>query len=77
MVPFTDFHLTEASALAIDQGADLSGMVDDDFQGLPRPIDGDDSSISERDIGPYEYRYLLFADGFESGAVTAWSASVP
>jgi len=43
MVPFTDFHLTEASALAIDQGADLSGMVDDDFQGLPRPIDGDDS----------------------------------
>ena len=32
-----DFHLTDASVLAIDQGADLSGVVDDDFQGLSRP----------------------------------------
>ena len=51
--------------------------ADGDFQGLPRPIDGDNSMTSEWDIGPYEHRYLLFADGFESGGVTAWSASVP
>ena len=65
------------SALAIDKGADLTGMVDDDFQGLPRPIDGDHSSTSEWDIGPFEYRYLLFAGGFESGDVAEWSAVVP
>ncbi len=77
MDPFTDFHLTAASVLAIDSGAHLTGVVDDDFQGLPRPTDGDHSSTSEWDIGPYEYRYLLFADGFESGDVTEWSAAVP
>ena len=75
--PFDDFRLTPASVLAIDTGADLTGMVDDDFAGLPRPIDGDLSSSSEWDIGPYEYRHSLFADGFESGDVSSWSATLP
>lgn len=66
-----------ASVLAIDSGTHLTGVVDDGFQGLPRPIDGDHSSTSEWDIGPFEYRYLLFADGFESGDVAEWSAVVP
>ena len=69
--------LTPASVLAIDTGADLTGMVDDDFEGLPRPIDGDLSSTSEWDIGPYEYRHSLFVDGFESGDVSSWSATLP
>ena len=76
MDPFIDFHLTAASVLVIDTGADLTGMVDDDFAGLSRPIDGDHSSTPEWDIGPYEYRHLLFADGFESGDVSAWSAAM-
>jgi hypothetical protein len=52
-------------------------MVDDDFAALPRPIDGDHSSTAEWDIGPYEYRHSLFADGFESGDVSSWSATLP
>jgi len=75
--PFTDFHLTAASTLAIDRGASMTGIVDDDFDRLSRPLDGDGSSTSEWDIGPYEYSRGIFADGFESGASAAWSVTVP
>jgi parallel beta-helix repeat protein len=71
--PPSDFHLTAASTLAIDTGADAPGLVDDDFDGAPRPWDGDDSSTAEWDIGPYEFLTPFFVDGFESGDTSAWS----
>lgn len=73
--PFTDFRLTAASALAIDAGAAQPGIVDDDFDGLLRPVDGDQSISAEWDIGPYEYTPEIFADGFESGDTTSWSVT--
>jgi parallel beta-helix repeat protein len=75
--PFTDFHLTVDSLLAIDTGALQTGFVDDDFDGLSRPIDGNNSGTSEWDIGPYEFTPMLFTDGFESGDLLAWSWTVP
>jgi parallel beta-helix repeat protein len=71
--PFSDLHLTPASVLAIDTGAPMPGTVDDDFDGLARPEDGDSSGTAEWDIGPYEYSPAIFADGFESGTTGAWS----
>jgi len=44
-----DFHLTSESTLAIDRGSDLTGVVDDDFDGNLRP------QGAGYDIGPYEY----------------------
>ncbi len=75
--PFADLRLTPASVLAIDTGTGLAGVVDDDFDGLHRPVDGDSNTSLEWDIGPYEYRVSLFADGFEVGDASAWSATVP
>ena len=44
-----DFHLTSNSTGAIDQGYDLTGIVDDDFDNIARP------QGSSWDIGAYEY----------------------
>lgn len=44
-----DYHLTVLSDLAIDNGIDLPGIVDDDFDGVSRP-QGDGW-----DIGAYEF----------------------
>ncbi len=75
--PFTDCHLTMASHLAIDTGAPMPITVDGDFDGLARPVDGDFSGSAEWDIGPYEYSPEIFADGFESGDVSYWTATQP
>jgi parallel beta-helix repeat protein len=50
-----DFHLTAASILAIDKGADLSTQVDTDIEGRERPLDGDGINGTAWDIGPYEF----------------------
>ncbi len=75
--PFTDFHLTITSELAIDTGAPMPITVDGDFDGLARPIDGDLIGSAEWDIGPYEYSPGIFADGFESGDLSFWTATQP
>ncbi len=75
--PYSDFRLTAASTLAIDTGASMTGIVDDDFDRLPRPVDGDESSTAEWDIGPHEYSPAVFIDDFESGDTLAWSVSLP
>ena len=75
--PFADFRLTTASTLAIDTGAALPGTVDDDFDTLVRPIDGDGNGSAEWDIGPYEFAPAIFTDGFESGDTSAWMSAVP
>lgn len=71
--PFDSFRLTAASVLAIDSGAAMPGTVDDDFDRLARPIDGDGGGTAEWDIGPHEYSPGVFADGFETGNTSAWS----
>ena len=49
----TDFHLQSISP-AIDTGLMLS-EVTHDFDGNPRPYDGDNDGIEKMDIGAYEY----------------------
>ena len=64
-----DFHLLDDSP-AIDQGSpDLAPSFD--FDGNPRP------QGLGFDIGAFELGGPLFADGFESGDTSAWSAAVP
>ena len=75
--PCDDFRLTPDSALAIDTGEAMPVLVDDDFDGLARPIDGDDSGTAEWDIGPYEFSPAIFTDGFETGDTSTWTATRP
>lgn len=44
-----DFHL-KSTSIAIDSGYDLSGIVDEDFEGMARPYGG------SWDVGAYEYK---------------------
>jgi hypothetical protein len=60
---------------AIDAGVDPSCPLTD-ARGAPRPIDGDGDDIAVCDIGAFEADLPLFADGFESGDTSAWSATV-
>jgi PKD repeat protein len=49
-----NFHLQSGSP-AIDAGADVSSVVTKDFDGNPRPMDGDNNGTYLTDIGAYEY----------------------
>lgn len=49
-----DYRL-EPWSPCIDTGMDASGMVDDDFDGVMRPIDGDKDETAQYDIGAFEY----------------------
>jgi hypothetical protein len=72
---FTDLgsgnlHLTEAATGALDGGTPLA----------PGDADGDidlETRDGAPDIGADERRGVLFADGFESGDLSAWSVAVP
>jgi hypothetical protein len=66
-----DLHLLPTAAAAIDQLDPLSGCSDD-FDGDARPV-----APGTIDVGADELEGPLFADGFESGDTTAWSATVP
>lgn len=64
-----DFHL-RAGSPALDAGLPLADLGAD-LEGTPRPIG------NGWDIGAYEGLTLLFADGFEPGATSRWSARRP
>jgi parallel beta-helix repeat protein len=66
--PGSDYH-HEADSPAIDAGVILPEVVND-LDGAPRP------QGSSHDIGAYEAG-ALFADGFESGDTSRWTATVP
>lgn len=64
-----DFHLAAASP-ARDAGVTLVAVTAD-LDGEPRP------QGARSDVGCYEAADRIFADGFESGDTSAWSATVP
>ncbi len=57
----------------IDAGAADCGLAADQ-RGAPRPLDGDHNGVALCDIGAVEVG-LIFADGFESGGTSYWSAA--
>ncbi len=65
-----DLHLTAAAAPAVGGGVALpAGLADTDFDGEPRD--------SSPDVGADEVGTgAVFADGFEGGTTSAWSATV-
>lgn len=66
-----DLHLLPTAAPAIDQVSRLPEVVDD-FSGASRP-----AGAGETDLGAAELTTLvpIFADGFESGDLSGWSAA--
>jgi CSLREA domain-containing protein len=65
----------EAGAAAIDAGTN-DGCPAADQRGATRPGDGDGDGEAVCDIGAFEVSNEIFADGFESGDTSAWSATV-
>lgn len=64
-----DLHLLQTST-AVDAGSALSAPAID-ADGIPRP------QGSGIDIGAYEWTSMMFADGFEIGSWSRWSAVSP
>ena len=65
-----DLHLTPAATGAVDGGTTLPpGLADLDIDLEPRD--------SSPDVGADEVGDTIFADGFESGDTSGWSATVP
>ncbi len=65
-----DLHLLETDACARGRGQDLSAITRHDIDAEPRPVG------SAWDAGADQF-HSLFADGFESGDVSAWSTVGP
>lgn len=73
---FTQTVALVPGAAAIDAGTN-TGCPGFDQRGAARPFDGDGDQVAQCDIGAFELAPLvIFADGFESGDSSAWSASV-
>ena len=66
-----DLHLLPTATAAVDQLDPLPGCIDD-FDGATRPV-----AAGTIDVGADELAGTLFADGFESGDTSAWTATVP
>ena len=65
-----DLHLVDPTSSPVDAGTALAaGLGDTDFDGLVRD--------AAPDIGADEIGQPLFADGFESGDLSRWTAAIP
>jgi len=74
-----DLHLTAGSP-SIDAGDNTApDLPATDFDGGPRIQDGDGDTVAVVDQGAFERTdpQPIFADGFESGDTSSWSAAVP
>ncbi|MFZ2102956.1 MAG: right-handed parallel beta-helix repeat-containing protein, partial [Oricola sp.] len=79
-----DFHLLAGSPV-IDRGDnDAPGLPEQDFDREPRVLDGDGDDLAVVDMGVDEALQILptptpepvlFADGFETGDLSAWSSA--
>jgi hypothetical protein len=67
-----DYHLTLGSP-CIDSGRDRS-FITDDFEGDPRPLDGDLSGTAEYDMGADEFNYEPYGhlDGVSATKINGW-----
>ena len=63
-----DLHLADSDSGPVDAGTPLGGLCDNDFDGQSRD--------EAPDIGADEEGQPLFADGFETGDTTSWSATI-
>ena len=71
----TTLPLLDGSA-AIDAGTNTDCAAVDQ-RGAQRPFDGDGDGTATCDVGAFEYFGDFFFDSFESGDLSAWSASFP
>ena len=74
----TDTYMPSAGSPLVDTG--VNGLCPaQDQRGVARPIDGDDDTVADCDTGAVERNVgsFIFADGFESGDTSQWSAVVP
>jgi hypothetical protein len=71
-------HALLPGSPAID-GGDATSCLSTDQRFLDRPVDGDGDGMAVCDIGAFEFQGqgLIFGDGFESGATTSWTSTVP
>lgn len=71
----TPVHMPEAHSPAVDDPLGVIGSCPTyDQRSVARPLDGDGNGQAACDSGAVE-RDLIFADGFESGDTSAWSAA--
>jgi len=66
----TNFHLTAGSP-CIDAGTNLAGFMGSDFEGTPRPLDGNGVDGPAFDVGAYEV-LLATADSNNDGIPDGW-----
>ena len=66
----TNFHLLPGS-LCIDAGTNLNALVTHDFDGTPRPLDGNGDRVAGFDLGAYEF-LLPTADSNGDGVPDGW-----
>ena len=70
-------RMPSLNSLVIDAGFPALCASVDQWQSNPRAVDGDEDGQAVVDIGAIETPLLIFADGFESGNVSAWSSAAP